>query len=450
MKLDQTNNLRTFAHQQRQTLFNQLPDNSAVLVSSGHEKIRNRDVEYPFRADSDFSFLTGFYEPDSVLLLVKKQQNQSVIFVRPKDTEQETWQGRRMGVEMAPQILALEQAFSIDALDQTVAEYLENIEHLYFSFSQMSLWSAKIENWVQGLKSKVRQGISAPTQLCDLDALLHENRVIKSPQEIKWLRHAAQISVAGHLAAMRAVQPGLYEFQVQAELENTFKNLGSPRVAFSTIAASGENACILHYTENTDLIGEHHLVLLDAGAEIHGYAGDITTTFPASGRFTKAQSQLYSFVLKAQQAAINAIEPGVAYNEPHQAVVQVLTSGLLELGVLKGDMETLMTNEAYKAFFMHGTGHWLGLDVHDVGAYKEGGEWRDLKPGMVLTIEPGLYIAPKTPGVDERWLGIGIRIEDDVLVTEDGCEVLTQGLPRTVADIEAWMAQNNAFANLKP
>ena len=224
MKLDQTNNVRTFAHQQRQTLFNQLPDNSAVLVSSGHEKIRNRDVEYPFRADSDFSFLTGFYEPDSVLLLVKKQQNQSVIFVRPKDTEQETWQGRRMGVEMAPQILALEQAFSIDALDQTVAEYLENIEHLYFSFSQMSLWSAKIENWVQGLKSKVRQGISAPTQLCDLDALLHENRVIKSPQEIKWLRHAAQISVAGHLAAMRAVQPGLYEFQVQAELENTFKH----------------------------------------------------------------------------------------------------------------------------------------------------------------------------------------------------------------------------------
>jgi len=443
MELDQTRNALAFAEQQRQTLLKQLPANSAVLVASGHEQIRNRDVEYPFRADSDFSYLTGFYEPDSVLLLVKKQDTQSTLFVRPKDLEQETWQGRRMGVEMAPKMLAVDQACSVDELDEKVLESLENIENLYFSFSQMALWMPKIERWLGGLKAKVRKGVSAPSKLCDLDDIMHESRLIKSPQEIAWMRHAAQVSVSGHLAAMRSATPGKYEFQVQAELESEFKMLGSQRVAFSTIAASGDNACILHYTENADLIGDHHLLLVDAGAEMHGYAGDITTTFPASGRFTNEQAQLYSLVLKAQRAAIDMIEPGITYNQPHQAVLQVLTAGLVELGILSGDVDDLIKDEAFKPFFMHGTGHWLGMDVHDVGAYKIDNEWRDLKPGMVLTVEPGLYIAPETPNIDERWMGIGIRIEDDVLVTEEGCEVLTQGLPRTVSEIEAWMAEHN-------
>lgn len=443
MDLDQTQNALKFAQQQRQKLFRQLPANSAVLVSSGHEQIRNRDVEYPFRADSDFSYLTGFYEPESVLLLVKKQANQSTIFVRPKDPEQETWQGRRLGLDMASQLLAVDQACSIEALDETVVEALENIENIYFSFSQMSDWMPLVENGLSGLKAKIRKGVSAPTKLCDLDAIMHENRVVKSPQEIAWMRHAAQVSVQGHLAAMQSVAPGKYEFQVQSALENAFKMLGSQRVAFSTIAASGDNACILHYTENADLIGDHHLILVDAGAEMHGYAGDITTTFPASGKFTDEQAQLYRLVLKAQQAAIAVIKPGVTYDVPHQTVLKVLTQGLVELGILSGDVETLIKEEAYKPFFMHGTGHWLGMDVHDVGLYKVDGQWRALQPGMVLTIEPGLYIAPDSPNVDDRWQGIGIRIEDDILVTEEGSEVLTTGLPRTVSEIEAWMLKNN-------
>jgi len=445
MQLDQTQSLLKFAKQQRQRLFEQLPDNSAVLVSSGEEQIRNRDVEFPFRADSDFSYLTGFYEPDSVLLLVKQACSESMVFVRPKDPEQETWQGRRLGVEMAPQMLSVDQAYSVDELDEVAVKALENIEHIYFSFSQMSTWIASVESWLSDLKAKVRKGVSAPTKLCDLDELMHENRVIKSPQEIEWMRHAAQVSVQGHLEAMRCAAPGRYEFQVQAELEGKFKQLGSQRVAFSTIAASGDNACILHYTENTDLIGDHHLLLVDAGAEMHGYAGDITTTFPANGKFSEEQALLYSLVLKAQRAAIEVIKPGISYHTAHQTVLQTLTSGLVELGILTGEVETLIEQEAYKPFFMHGTGHWLGMDVHDVGQYKIAGEWRDLEPGMVLTVEPGLYIAPETEGVDERWQGIGIRIEDDVLVTETGHEVLTPGLPRTVDEIEAWMAENNRY-----
>ncbi|MEA3406218.1 MAG: aminopeptidase P N-terminal domain-containing protein [Pseudomonadota bacterium] len=445
MELDQTQSLLKFAQQQRQQLFEQLPENSAVLVSSGHEQIRNRDVEFPFRADSDFSYLTGFYEPDSVLCLIKQASSKSTVFVRPKDLEQETWQGRRLGVEMAPKMLSVDQAYPVDELDEVMGEVLEDIENIYFSFSQMSLWMESVESWLGALKAKVRKGVSAPTKLCDLDEIMHENRVIKSSQEIEWMRHAAQVTVQGHLAAMRSVVPGKYEFQVQAELEGKFKQLGSQRVAFSTISASGDNACILHYTENSDLIGDHHLLLVDAGAEMHGYAGDITTTFPASGKFTEEQAQLYSLVLKAQQAAINVIKPGVSYHAPHQEVLKTLTTGLVALGILNGDVDTLIKEEACKSFFMHGTGHWLGRDVHDVGSYKVAGQWRDLQPGMVLTVEPGLYIAPEAKGVDERWMGIGIRIEDDVLVTESGHEVLTQGLPRTVDEIESWMAENNRY-----
>lgn len=443
MELDQTKNALAFAQQQRQKLFQQLPVNSAVLIASGSEKIRNRDVEYPFRAASDFTYLTGFHEPDSVLLLVKKAENQTIMFVRPTDVEQEIWQGRRLGVDMAAPLLAVDNAYSIDELDVQVAEALENIENLFFSFSEMTRWMAPVQTWLEALKSKVRKGVTAPTRLCDLDEIMYESRLIKSAQEIEWMRDAAQVTVEGHLAAMSSVEPGQYEFQVQAALEGRFKMLGSQRVAFSTIAASGDNACILHYTENSDLIGDYHLVLLDAGAEMHGYAGDITTTFPACGRFTEEQAQLYNLVLSAQQTAIEMIKPGVTYDAPHQAVIKTLTSGLVELGILSGEVETLIKDEAYKPFFMHGTGHWLGMDVHDVGLYKVDGQWRELQPGMVLTVEPGLYIAPETPNVDERWQGIGIRIEDDVLVTETGHEVLTTGLPRTVVDIEAWMAEHN-------
>ncbi|MCF6299103.1 MAG: Xaa-Pro dipeptidase, partial [Thiomicrorhabdus sp.] len=315
------------------------------------------------------------------------------------------------------------------------------IESVYVSFSQSADFLGAIHGWIQSLKQKVRQGIEAPKNVCDLDTHLHEMRVIKSDIEIQNLRKAATISVQGHLAAMRAVQSSSFEFQVQAALESEFLRAGSPRVAFNSIVASGENACILHYTENRATIEKDGLVLVDAGAEWRGYAGDITTTFPASGRFSEAQAQLYSLVLAAQQAAIEAIKPGVAYDVVHQASVKVLTAGLLELGILQGELETLISEEHYKRFFMHGTGHWLGMDVHDVGAYKQNQQWRVFKAGMVVTVEPGLYISEVHQDVDAKWHNIGIRIEDDILVTETGGEVLTLGLPRTVAEIETWMSQ---------
>ncbi|WP_373018903.1 Xaa-Pro aminopeptidase [Thiomicrorhabdus sp.] len=431
----------------RHALFEKLPENSAVLVASGHEQIRNRDVEFPFRPESDFFYLTGFSEPDSVLLLLKTSHNQSIVFLRPRDPEQETWQGRRLGVELAPAILKIDQAWAIEEMDEQVAESLENIQHLYFSFGQLSTWMEPVEQWMATLKSKVRKGVSAPTQLCDLDAIIHEMRLIKSNAEIDLMREAARISVAGHLAAMSSVAAGKYEFQVQADLEAAFMQQGSQKVAFNSIVASGDNACILHYTENSDQMGEHQLVLVDAGAEFRGYAGDITTTFPVSGRFTEEQKKLYELVYKAQQAAIETIKPGVGYNEPHQQVIEILTAGLVEIGLLNGDVSELIKDEAYRAFFMHGTGHWLGMDVHDVGSYKVNGCWREFEPGMVVTVEPGLYIDPGMDEIDECWKGIGIRIEDDVLVTESGCEVLTKGLPRTVEAIEQWMSEHNP--NLK-
>ncbi|GAB6034436.1 aminopeptidase P N-terminal domain-containing protein [Galenea microaerophila] len=430
--------------QRRARLLDSLPENSCVCVYSGEEQIRNRDVEYDFRPRSDFWYLTGFEEPESILVLRKVRNGQQLseeswLFLRPKDPEQETWQGRRLGVEAAPETLAVDQAYEIAAIDEKAREFLAGVEQVYVSFSEFAEWSEHFAEWLAELKPLIRQGVAVPTQLSDLDAILHEQRLIKSEEEIALMRQAAQITVQGHLAAMRSIAQLKTERQLQAEVEYTFKHLESPRVAFSTIAACGENACILHYTENSDTLKAGELVLVDAGAEFAGYAGDITTTFPVSGQFSSAQSALYQWVLKAQQAVIEKIRPGVRYDALHQTSCRVLTQGLMALGILQGDLETLLKEEAYKPYFMHGTGHWLGMDVHDVGAYKLKGEWRTLEPGMVLTVEPGLYISPEQTAVAEQWRGIGIRIEDDVLVTESGCEVLTQGLPRTVEEIEHFM-----------
>jgi len=433
--------MKSFYQQNRVNLFAKMPGNSVAIIASGEEVIRNRDVEFAFRAESDFFYLTGFQEPDSVLFLVKQEKSQSVLFLRPKDLEQETWQGRRLGVDSACGELQLDQAWSIEALDEQALVLLENIESIYLSFSHLSKWSESINGWLEQLKQKVRKGISAPSQICDLDKLLHEMRVFKSEEEIARMRQAAQVSVKGHLAAMKSVLSSEYEYQVQAALESEFMKHGSARVAFNSIVASADNACILHYTENRSKIDKSALVLVDAGAEIEGYAGDITTTFPASGKFSDAQASLYSLVLKAQHAAIEAIKPGERYGVAHQASLRVLTAGLVELGILQGSVEDLIYDEAYKPFFMHGTGHWLGMDVHDVGDYKINKEWRNFEPGMVVTVEPGLYISAEHKSVDSKWHNIGIRIEDDILITESGNEVLTTGLPRTVEEIESWMAR---------
>lgn len=427
----------------RETLFSNLPDNSSVLVKSGEELIRNRDVEFPFRAHSDFFYLTGFSEPDSLLLMSKIDGvEQSTIFVRPKDLQQEIWQGRRLGVDDAAENLQVDQAFSIEELDEYLPEFLSGSEQIWVSFSDFSEWTEILAPVIDVLKKQVRKGIDSPLSLMDLDQLLHEQRLIKTPVEIDRMRQAAQISVQGHIAAMRTAAKATTEREVQTELEAGFFRNGGERVAFNSICASAENACILHYTENSAPLKANSLLLVDAGAEYQGYAGDITHTYPPSGRFTTEQAALYSLVLKAQQAVIAMIKPGVPYGDLQQTTLQVLTAGLIDLGILQGSLETLLEEKAYMDFFMHGTGHWLGMDVHDVGLYKLDSEWRPLEPGMVLTVEPGLYISDRHQQVDAKWHNIGIRIEDDVLVTADGCEVLTEGLPRTVEEIEQWFTDN--------
>lgn len=432
--------------QRRQAVFSALENHSVMIVASGEETIRNRDVEYPFRVDSDFYYLTGFDEPEAVLVLSKTPKaEKTYLFLRPKDPEQENWQGRRLGVDAAANQLGVDQAWAHEEMIEQVPTLLDGIEQIYFSFAQLGNWSPILEEWIAGQKAKSRKGVTAPNRLSDADGILHEMRLIKSAEEIEWMREAGKITVAGHLAAMKsAVGKATYEYQIQADLEQTFKQEGSPRVAFNSIVASGENACILHYTENSALLKEDALILVDAGAEFKGYAGDITSTFPAGGKFSTEQKALYELTLKAQQAAISVIKPGVRYDEMHQASAKVIIQGLVDLGVLDGEVDHLFESDAYKPFFMHGTGHWLGMDVHDVGAYKQAGEWRALQPGMVVTVEPGIYISPETgraEGVDPCYWGIGIRIEDDVLVTEDGHEVLTPGLPRTVDEIERFMAE---------
>ena len=423
----------------RNKLFAQLPENSVAIVSSGSETIRNRDVEYRFRAHSDFQYLTGFAEPDAVLLLVKKATQETVLFLREKDPEKETWEGRRLGVDKACDVLAVDHSFAIDSLEHEALEFLLGCDHIFISFSELETWLQPVNDWIQMLKQQVRKGIDSPANIGDLDHILHEMRLFKSVEELDFMRKAAQISVNGHKQAMKAALNSEYEYQVQAELEAEFKKHASPRVAFNSIIASGENACILHYTENNALLNKQALILVDAGAEYQGYAGDITTTFPASGKFSDAQALLYRLVLKAQAAAIEVIKPGVTYDQMHQAAIQVLTQGLVELGILQGDVPQLIEEKAYKPFFMHGTGHWLGMDVHDVGLYKIAGQWREFEAGMVVTVEPGLYISEEHKDVEAKWHNIGIRIEDDVLVTAGGHEVLTKGLPRTVEEIEAFM-----------
>ncbi len=451
----------------RAQLFAKMLPGSVALIASGSEQIRNRDVEQGFRADSDFWYLTGFTEPDSVLVLIrspvlenlsqyqaaeaqtqpsrritnKPVDNQAWLFLRAKDPEKETWQGRRLGVDAAPALLAVDLAFDIDELDAQLLDLLGHAQTVYFSFEQMADWGLRLADWLAELKSKARKGIQSPSQLFDLDEVLHEQRLIKSAIEIEWMRQAAQISVQGHLAAMRAAQVGGYEYQIHAAVEQAFRYHGSPRIAFNTIVAAGDNACILHYTENNAPLKDGDLVLVDAGAEWKGYAGDISHTFPINGRFTSPQAQLYNLVLAAQQAAIAQIKPGNRYDQMHQASTRVLTEGLLALGLLRGELESLLEKQAVKKYFMHGTGHWLGMDVHDVGRYKINGEWRVFEPGMVVTVEPGLYILPDDTDVEPQWRGIGIRIEDDVWVTEHGCDLLTQGLPRTPEEIAQWMQQ---------
>ena len=429
--------------QRRKRFMRQMKKHGVAILASAPPSIRNRDVEYPYRQHSDFHYLTGFHEPEAVAVMAPgRKQGEYILFCRPYDPEKAIWTGRHAGLEGALEDHGADEAFPIDELEERLPELLENRARVYFSIGHDAELDHAVMAAVNEVRGRSRSGVEAPYEFIAIEHLLHEQRLIKAPEEIRIMRRAAEVSVQGHLRAMRVCKPGLREYEIEAELAHEFASRGMRSQAYPSIVAGGANACVLHYTENDAILRDGDLLLIDAGAESENYAADITRTFPINGKFSNAQRLIYELVLEAQLAAIDAVRPGRTWNEPHDAAVKVLTRGLVRLGLLEGKTSKLIKDEAYKRFYMHRTGHWLGMDVHDVGAYRLDGKWRAFEPGMVLTVEPGLYIAPDCEDVDPIWRGIGIRIEDDVLVTEGGCEVLTAALPKTVADIEAFMADS--------
>lgn len=424
----------------RQQLMQRVGEGNIALIGSASMHTRNRDVNYPFRQDSDFYYLTGFNEPDALAVFVPgRAQGEYILFCREFDAKKALWEGAHSGLEGATTHYDADDAFPIDDLDDILPGLLENKTKVFYPMGCNLELDHNLLEWINHIRNQSRSGIIAPGELVSLALILHEMRLFKSAEELKLMRRAAEVSAHAHIRAMKACKAGLYEYQIEAELIHHFIDNGLRSVAYPSIVAGGKNACTLHYTENNSKLKNGDLLLIDAGAECDHYAADITRTFPISGRFNEAQKQLYQLVLNAQTAALEQIKPGLPWNLAHDASVEVLTQGLLDLGLIKGKLKKLIKDEKYKQFYMHRIGHWLGMDVHDVGDYKIKQEWRLLEAGMVLTVEPGLYIPPDCKSVDEKWRGIGIRIEDDVLVTPTGHEILTSGVPKSIADIEALM-----------
>jgi len=428
-------NHEVFAARRRNLL--QRLGNGVAIVPTAPERVRNRDTHHPYRFDSYFWYLTGFPEPEAVLVLVGGEQPQSLLFCRGKNEEREIWDGFRYGPEAAREAFGVDAAYPIEELDTRLPELLADRTRLWHSIGHDSEWDARIAAALNTVRGQSRAGKRAPAEIRDLRAELDQLRLVKDAHELDCMQRAADIASAGHARAMAACHPGMAEYELEAELTYEFRRRGASAHAYPPIVAGGANACILHYVENDKLLADGTLVLIDAGCEVEGYASDITRTFPVGGRFSGPQKDAYEIVLAAQAAAIAAIRPGAHFMTPHEAAVRVLTQGMVDLGLLKGDLDTLIEGKAYTRFYMHRTGHWLGLDVHDAGEYKEGDNWMLLQPGMTLTVEPGLYIRPGE-GVPEHLHGIGIRIEDDVAVTATGCHVYTTA-PRSVAEIEEVM-----------
>ncbi len=412
-------------------------DNSIALIPAANEVVRSRDTEYPYRQDSNFSYLCGFNEPESLMVLVPgRKAGQFLMFCRDRDPQKETWHGRRLGVERAPSALGADDAFPIGDIDEILPGLLEGRQYVYHTLGKDQQFDARLLGWLKRARSSRRSG-SDPDAFISLDYHLHEMRVQKSRYELGLLKKAAKISADAHKRAMQVCQPGMHEYQLEASLIHTYRSHNACH-AFSPIVGGGENGCILHYTENADVLEDGSLVLIDSGAEYEGYAGDITRTFPVNGRFSKDQKTVYEIVLASQLAAIKAVKPGNHWNDPHDAAVKVLTAGLRDIGILKGSLSSLIKDQAYKPYYMHTTGHWLGHDVHDVGEYKIDGNFRLLEPGMVLTIEPGLYLN-NSRKIPKKYRNMGIRIEDDVIVTKDGHEVISSDVPKSVEKIESVM-----------
>ena len=426
-----------------------------AVVSTAPEIARNRDSEFPYRHDSDFYYLTGFEEPGATLVMKvdgdgKNFQLQSHLFCRPKDPEREIWDGIRLGPEAAPEVLGVDYAHSNQELDRKLGELLADQDAVYIRLAESAEADRRLRHWMKQVRGQVRSGVNPPSEFHDIEALIHEMRLFKDAYEIEIMRRAAAISARAHIRAMQICTPGMREYQLEAELLHEFRNSGAQSVAYNSIVAGGANSCILHYRAGSTELRSGELCLIDAGCELDGYASDITRTFPVNGKFTGPQRALYDITLAAQEAAIAMTKPGNTFMQPHEAALKVLTQGLLDEKLLKltdlGSLENAIETGAYRRFYMHRTSHWLGMDVHDVGSYREASRdsssedkpWRVLKSGMVITIEPGLYIRPAAD-VDEKFWNIGIRIEDDAVLNNSGCELISRGVPVKADEIEALM-----------
>ena len=422
----------------RQRLMEAMGASSIAIVPTSPVRTRNRDVDYIYRPDSDFHYLCGFDEPEAVAVLIPgREQGEFLLFCRERDPVKEAWDGSRAGLEGACTDYGADDAFPISDMDDILPGLIENRSSIYYAMGFDAGFDQRVIGWVSRVRERARAGISSPAEFVALDRILHDMRLVKSREELRAMRHAMDISADAHRRAMAMCRPGMYEYEVEAELLYEMTRRGSRSVAYPSIVAGGENACVLHYVRNREMLKDGDLLLIDAGAEYEYYAADITRTFPVNGRFSPAQRTIYELVLEAQEAAIDQVRPGNTFDDPHRAAVEVIARGLVDLGLLKGRSRHAIEKDKYRKFFFHRTGHWLGMDVHDVGDYKIGGEWRVLEPGMVTTIEPGIYIRRGERGVARKWWGIGVRIEDDVLVTKGAPEVLTSAAPKRVDEVEA-------------
>ena len=422
----------------RRQLMRMMGKDSIAILPAASEAVRNRDVYYRYRPDSDFYYLTGFSEPDAVAVLIPGRKHaEYILFCRPHDETKAMWDGKMAGQEGAVEIYGADDSFPIGDLDEILPRMLEEKSRIFYAMGCNHDLDRRLSDWITRIKCQARSGVQSPLEIVELDHYLHDMRLYKSRSEISMMRKAANISAAAHKKVMKKCQPGMMEYQLESVFAHTCALKGAREQAYPSIVGGGNNACVLHYIDNEDELKDGDMLLIDAGCEVQHYASDITRTYPVNGVFSKAQAQLYQLVLDAQAAAIAQVKPGNHWNQPHEAAVRTITRGLLKLGILKGTLANALKKETYRKFYMHRTGHWLGMDVHDVGDYKIDGQWRELEPGMVITVEPGLYIPQGTRGVAKKYWGIGIRIEDDVAVTKDGRDVLSKQVPKTIADIEA-------------
>lgn len=423
--------------ERRDLLADKVLEDSAIIVSAASVKSRISDTEYSYRQDSNFYYLSGYEEPESLILIRPNQDKERfIIFCRDRDPLREQWDGFRTGQEGVIQDYGADAAYSINSIDEIMPKLLEGAKNIYFSMSAPCGVDAKISSWVEDIRKNTRSGAEPPQNLLSLDSILHEMRLIKESNEMDLMKQAANITTEAHIRAMQSVRPGMYEYQLEAEYLYAFNKNGARSPAYNSIVGGGNNSCILHYVENNAELQDGDLVLVDAGCEYQYYASDVTRTFPVNGKFSPEQREIYSIVLEAHKQSMEQAKPGNKWNLMHEKSVEVIVEGLLSIGLLQGSRDEIIEKGEYSKFYMHRIGHWLGMDVHDVGSYKQDGDWRPLEEGMVMTVEPGIYILDSMEDVDDKWKGIGVRIEDDIAITDSGFEILTPDVPRTIEEVE--------------